>query len=80
MLERSIRAMLNCWVQFVVLRETQHNEIYMPLLDATKELMDVICGFIEMNGQDILDVWEQEEFNIDKTVERICAEKNRPSE
>lgn len=68
--ERAVRALLNCWVQFVVLREAQGNDVYLPLLDCCKELMDLVCEAHQIDGQKLLDEWQDADFNIEELIKR----------
>ena len=68
--ERAVRALLNCWIQFVVLREAEHNDVYLPLLDCCKELMDLVCAAYQIDGQKLLDEWQDADFSIDELIKR----------
>lgn len=46
----------------------------MPLIDASWRLMNESCVLIHVPMEDLLRIWEEEEFKIDKAVERVIKE------
>lgn len=68
-----LTAMLDMWVQYVSINSAS-KDLYMPLIDASWRLMNESCVLIHVPMEDLLRIWEEEEFKIDEAVERVIKE------
>ena len=75
MKEQNIRnifnTILNIWIILIQLdkNNTTPNEIL--LTNSIYELFSNICNLLQLDGNYILDIWEQQDYNINTTIDYI---------
>lgn len=75
MKEQNIRNILNTilstWIILIQLdkNNTTPNEIL--LISSIYELFSNICNLLQLDGNYILDIWEQQDYNINTTIDYI---------
>ena len=75
MKEQNIRNILNTilstWIILIQLdkNNTTPNEVL--LTNSIYELFSNICNLLQLDGNYILDIWEQQDYNIDTTINYI---------
>lgn len=75
MKEQNIRNILNTilstWIILIQLdkNNTTPNEVL--LTNSIYELFSNICNLLQLDGNYILDIWEQQDYNIDTTIDYI---------
>ena len=75
MKEQNIRnilnTILNTWIILIQLdkNNTTSNEVI--LINSIYELFSSICNLLQLDGNYILDIWEQQLYNIDNTIDYI---------
>lgn len=75
MKEQNIRnilnTILNTWIILIQLdkNNTTPNEIL--LTNSIYELFSNICNLLQLDGNYILDIWEQQDYNINTTIDYI---------
>lgn len=77
MKEQNIRnilnTILNTWIILIQLdkNNTTPNEVL--LTNSIYELFSNICNLLQLDGNYILDIWEQQNYNIDTTINYIIT-------
>ena len=75
MKEQNIRNILNTilstWIILIQLdkNNTTPNEVL--LTNSIYELFSNICNLLQLDGNYILDIWEQQDYNINTTIDYI---------
>ena len=75
MREQNIRnilnTILNTWIILIQLdkNNTTPNEVL--LTNSIYELFSNICNLLQLDGNYILDIWEQQDYNINTTIDYI---------
>ena len=75
MREQNIRnilnTILNTWIILIQLDKdnTTPNEVL--LTNSIYELFSNICNLLQLDGNYILDIWEQQDYNINTTIDYI---------
>ena len=75
MKEQNIRNILNTilskWIILIKLdkNNTTPNEVL--LTNSIYELFSNICNLLQLDSNYILDIWEQQDYNIDTTIDYI---------
>ena len=75
MKEQNIRNILNTilstWIILIQLdkNNTTPNEVL--LISSIYELFSNICNLLQLDGNYILDIWEQQDYNINTTIDYI---------
>ena len=75
MKEQNIRnilnTILNTWIILIQLdkNNTTPNEVL--LISSIYELFSNICNLLQLDGNYILDIWEQQDYNINTTIDYI---------
>ena len=72
-IENLLREVLNTWIILIQLdtNNTTPNEVL--LVDSIYKLFTAICNILQLDGQYILDIWEQQDYNIDITIQYIIS-------
>lgn len=70
-IRNSLYNILYTWSILIQLdkNNTTSNEVI--LIDSIYSLFSSICWLLQLDGNYILDVWEQNEYNIDNTINYI---------
>ena len=66
----SIKTILNTW-SIIIQLDNIDNEYNIILVDSIYQLFTCICQLLQLDGNYILDIWEQNQFNIDNTIDYI---------
>ena len=62
--------MLETWIILIQLdKEKTTNEVL--LVDSIYSLFSSICNLLQLDGNYILDTWEDHQYNIDTTIQYI---------
>lgn len=70
-IRNSINTILTTWSILIQIdkNNTTSNEVI--LTNSIYELFSCICQLLQLDSNYILDIWEQQQFNIDKTIDYI---------
>ena len=70
-IRNSLYNILYTWSILIQLdkNNTTSNEVI--LIDSIYSLFNSICQLLQLDGNYILDIWEQNEYNIDNTINYI---------
>ena len=69
-IENTIRTILETWITLIQLDKNKTtNEVL--LVDKIYQLFNCICNLLYIDGQYILDIWEDNNYNIDTTIDYI---------
>ena len=66
----STKTILNTW-SIIIQLDNIDNEYNIILVDSIYQLFTCICQLLQLDGNYILDIWEQNQFNIDNTIDYI---------
>ena len=66
-----LKTMLNAWIILIQLDKDQITSNEVLLVNSIYEIFSNICELLHMSGNYILDIWEQCNYNIDKTIDYI---------
>ena len=65
-----LRTILETWIVMIQLDNNKTtNEVL--LIDKIYQLFSSICQLLQLDGNYILDIWEQNNYNMDKTIDYI---------
>ena len=71
-IENTLRVILETWIMLIQLDKNKTtNEVL--LVDKIYQLFNCICSLLRIDGQYILDIWEDNNYNIDTTINYIIS-------
>lgn len=71
-IRNSLNTILTTWSNIIQLQKEELSNSYnVILVDSIYQLFTCICQLLQLNGNYILDIWEQKDYNIDNTVDYI---------
>lgn len=73
-IEELLRQVLNTWIILIQLdsNNTTPNEVL--LIDSIYQLFNAICNLLQLDGDYILNIWEQNDYSIEDTIQYIIKE------
>lgn len=71
-IRNSLTTILSTWSLLLQIKDKEaNNPINVVLISSIYELFTCICQLLHLEGNYILDVWEQQDFNTESTVDYI---------
>lgn len=71
-IRNSLNTILTTWSNIIQLKQEELSNSYnVILVDSIYQLFTCICQLLQLDGNYILDIWEQKDYNIDNTVDYI---------
>lgn len=71
-IRNSLNTILTTWSNIIQLQKEELSNSYnVILVDGIYQLFTCICQLLQLDGNYILDIWEQKDYNIDNTVDYI---------
>ena len=71
-IRNSLNTILTTWSNIIQLNQEELSNSYnVILIDSIYQLFTCICQLLQLDGNYILDIWEQKDYNIDNTVDYI---------
>lgn len=71
-IRNSLNTILTTWSNIIQLQKEELSNSYnVILVDSIYQLFTCICQLLQLDGNYILDIWEQKDYNIDNTVDYI---------
>ena len=71
-IRNSLNTILTTWNNIIQLQKEELSNSYnVILVDSIYQLFTCICQLLQLDGNYILDIWEQKDYNIDNTVDYI---------
>lgn len=71
-IRNSLNTILTTWSNIIQLQKEELSNSYnVILIDSIYQLFTCICQLLQLDGNYILDIWEQKDYNIDNTVDYI---------
>ena len=69
-IRNSLNTILTTWTNIIQLNQEELSNSYnVILIDSIYQLFTCICQLLQLDGNYILDIWEQKDYNIDNTVD-----------
>lgn len=71
-IRNSLNTILTTWSNIIQLQKEELSNSYnVILVDSIYQLFTCICQLLQLDGNYILDIWEQKDYNIDNTIDYI---------
>lgn len=71
-IRNSLNTVLTTWTNIIQLQKEELSNSYnVILVDSIYQLFTCICQLLQLDGNYILDIWEQKDYNIDNTIDYI---------
>lgn len=71
-IRNSLNTILTTWSNIIQLNQKELTNSYnIILIDSIYQLFTCICQLLQLDGNYILDIWEQKDYNIDNTIDYI---------
>lgn len=71
-IRNSLNTILTIWSNIIQLNQEELSNSYnIILIDSIYQLFTCICQLLQLDGNYILDIWEQKDYNIDNTIDYI---------
>lgn len=71
-IRNSLNTILTTWSNIIQLNQEELSNSYnIILIDSIYQLFTCICQLLQLDGNYILDIWEQKDYNIDNTIDYI---------
>lgn len=71
-IRNSLNTILTTWSNIIQLQKEELSNSYnVILVDNIYQLFTCICQLLQLDGNYILDIWEQKDYNIDNTIDYI---------
>lgn len=71
-IRNSLNTILTTWTNIIQLQKEELSNSYnVILVDSIYQLFTCICQLLQLDGNYILDIWEQKDYNIDNTIDYI---------
>lgn len=71
-IRNSLNTILTTWANIIQLQKEELSNSYnVILIDSIYQLFTCICQLLQLDGNYILDIWEQKDYNINNTVDYI---------
>lgn len=71
-IRNSLNTILTTWSNIIQLQKEELSNSYnVILIDSIYQLFTCICQLLQLDGNYILDIWEQKDYNIDNTIDYI---------
>ena len=72
LVRQNLNNILQVYIQIIFYKQNYKSiEQLLPLIDSIYQLFDSNCKLLQIDSNVILDYFEKNEFNIDKTVDSI---------
>lgn len=71
-IRNSLNTILTTWSNIIQLNQEELSNSYnVILIDSIYQLFTCICQLLQLDGNYILDIWEQKDYNINNTIDYI---------
>ena len=71
----NLRNILEVYIQIIFYKQNFKNlEQLLPLIDSVYQLFDSNCKLLQIDGEKILDYFEKNNFEVEKTIDNIIED------